>query len=339
MKKGLALVLSLCMLVAVVAVAGCDTTTPEQEGDTGQAVKLGLGSVTSIDKSRDAGDEITAMGQADTTIAAITLDADGKIVGVSIDTAQVQVEYDEDMQVASDVEAEIDTKKERGNGYGMVGQSDIGKEWYEQIAAFEEWMIGKTVEEVVNLDVKERDASHTHVPDVPELTSSVTITVESYIEAVEKAAENTIDVEDLDTFGLGHTISIAKSNESQAQMDITFATSGFDADNNVVGTIIDTAQVVVPFYADGKVDAADADLRTKKEKKEDYNMKGASDIDKEWYEQMEALEEWTVGKQISEIKNMPLVDDVPDVPELTSSVTVVVGSYLDSIFEAYTQAK
>ncbi|NLI66659.1 MAG: hypothetical protein GX380_07960, partial [Tissierellia bacterium] len=69
-------------------------------------------------------------------------------------------------------------------------QMGIGKEWYEQMEAFQEWMVGKTVEEIVNLPVKERDESHKHVPDVPELTSSVTITVEGYLAVVEEAAAN-----------------------------------------------------------------------------------------------------------------------------------------------------
>ena len=46
-------------------------------------------------------------------------------------------------------------------------------------------MVGKTLAEIKGLKTKERDASYKHVPDVPELTSSVTITVEAYLEAVE----------------------------------------------------------------------------------------------------------------------------------------------------------
>ena len=52
-------------------------------------------------------------------------------------------------------------------------------------------MVGKTVAEITGMKVKERDESHPAVPDVPELTSSVTINVGDYlafvVEALQKA--------------------------------------------------------------------------------------------------------------------------------------------------------
>ena len=68
--------------------------------------------------------------------------------------------------------------------------SAIGKEWNEQIAAFVEYVKGKTVDEVLSIPVYERDASHTAVPDVEELKASVSITVGDYLEALKKAADN-----------------------------------------------------------------------------------------------------------------------------------------------------
>jgi len=51
-------------------------------------------------------------------------------------------------------------------------------------------MIGKTVDEIKALPVKVVDDSHQNVPDIPELTSSVTITVESYLATVAEAYAN-----------------------------------------------------------------------------------------------------------------------------------------------------
>jgi len=51
-------------------------------------------------------------------------------------------------------------------------------------------MVGKTVNQVTGLKVKQRDESHPAVPDVPELTSSVTITVHEYLAAIKEAYEN-----------------------------------------------------------------------------------------------------------------------------------------------------
>lgn len=339
MKKIVSLVLALSMLVAVFSVVGC---TPAQ-----RTVKLGLGSVTSIAKSKDATTEAPASAQADTTIVAVVLDKNGKILDVSIDTAQTKVAFDADMKVTSDREEAIKTKKELGFDYGMKARSEIGKEWHEQIAALEEWMIGKTVEEVKNMKVKERDASHTHVPDVPELTSSVTISVQDYIAALEKAAANAVEVKSYSTLGLGIIVSIANSKDAtetttaQAQVDTTMAATVFDKKGNVAGTIIDVAQVRIAYDAEGKV-ASDktAAIKTKKELKDDYGMKTRSEIGKEWYEQINAFEKWMVGKPISDIVNLKVKErdenhkQVPDIPELTSSVTITVGDFIAAVKEA-----
>ncbi|MDD4658497.1 MAG: hypothetical protein PHW26_05625, partial [Eubacteriales bacterium] len=117
MKKTLSLVLALSMLVAVLSVVGC---TPAQ-----RTVKLGLGSVTSIAKSKDATAEAPAEAQANTTVVAVVLDKDGKILDVSIDTAQTKVAFDADMKVTSDKEEDIKTKKELGFEYGLSGRSEI----------------------------------------------------------------------------------------------------------------------------------------------------------------------------------------------------------------------
>jgi len=373
MKKLVSLLLVLALIAGVFTACSkpaeeepADPVETEEPADEtaveGEIVKLGLGQNISIAKSREAGTDangnpVTARAQADVTMAAVGFDAEGKVVSVDIDVVQAKVDYDEELNVASDLEAEVQSKKMLKEDYGMKPVSEIGKEWYEQIAALEEWMVGKTVEEIVNMPVKERDPAHQHVPDVEELTSSVTITVESYIAAVEEAWNNAIDVEGGATVGLGVQGLIGKSrglgtdaNGNQvlprAQADVTMAATAFDADGLVVGTIIDTAQVRVDFDAEGKLTSdLEAELKTKKELKEDYGMKPVSEIGKEWYEQIAALEDWMVGKTVEEIVNMPVKErdpahqHVPDVEELTSSVTITVEGYLEAVQRSFDNAK
>ncbi len=62
----------------------------------------------------------------------------------------------------------------------MKSASGIGKEWYEQIAALENWTKGKTVDEVMAMKTKEGEAGHPAVPDEADLTSSVTISVDVF---------------------------------------------------------------------------------------------------------------------------------------------------------------
>ncbi|MGI6096860.1 MAG: hypothetical protein ACOYBM_01900, partial [Dethiobacteria bacterium] len=154
------------------------------------AFKLGLGTINSIEKSAGASEDQNATAQVDSVIAAVLFDVEGKVADVIIDTAQTVVEFGENMQVVSDKEADYPTKKELGDEYGMAEVSEIGKEWYEQIEELEKWMIGKTVDEIKGMDVKMRDENHVAVPDEPELTSRVTITVEDYLAAVEEAYKN-----------------------------------------------------------------------------------------------------------------------------------------------------
>lgn len=327
MKKTISIVVAFSLLFAILAVAGCNSAQ--------STVKLGLGSVTSIAKSKDATAEVPASAQVDTTVVAVILDSKGKIVSVTIDTAQTTVKYDLDMQVTSDKSAPIKSKKELGFDYGLSKRSEIGKEWHEQIAAFEDWMIGKTVDEVKNLKVKEVDASHPSVPDIPELTSSVTITVNDYIAALVKAAANTVEVKSYDSMGLGIIGSIASSGDAteaapaKGQVDSAIAATAFDKKGNIVGAILDTAQASIPYDADGKVTVdKNAAIKTKKELKEDYGMN--------WYEQVDAFEEWMTGKPIDDVVNLKLADrGNPDVPELTSSVTITITDLIAAVQESY----
>ena len=327
-----------------------------------KVAKFGLGQNISIAKSKDAGvdangKEVLATAQADVTIAAVGFDKDGKVASVSIDVAQTRVAFDKDLIVTSDKTAEVKTKKDKGADYGMLKASGIKKEWFEQMAAFEEWMIGKTVEEIKGLKVKEVDPTHKNVPDVPELTSSVTITVESYIAAVEEAWANAVDVTGAETVGLGIETYINKSRDKgvdangkevlpRAQVDTYMSATAFDKDGKVVATQIDNAQVRVEFDAAGLVTSDKAaERKTKHELKADYGMLKASAIKKEWFEQMTSLQDWMAGKTIDEITGLkvkevdPTHKNVPDVPELTSSVTITVEGYIAVVKEAAANAR
>jgi len=320
---------------------------------TGTIAKIGLGAITSIGKSKDAEGENGSVGQVDTVMAAVGFDKDGKVVKVSVDNAQTKVNFNKALELESDKTQPGKTKVELKDDYGMKKVSVIGKEWYEQMAEFEKWMVGKTVAEIKGLKVKEVDASHKNVPDVPELTSTVTITVEGYIAAVEEAFEKAVEVgADAKTLGLGHQISIAKSksvdgdNGPVAQVDTTMSATAFDKDGKVVKTLIDVAQTKITFDNKGKLTTSkDGEFKTKIELGDEYGMKKVSVIGKEWYEQMAEFEKWMVGKTTDEIKSLKVKEvdashkNVPDVAELTSTVTITVESYIAATVEAYANAK
>ncbi|HBD62997.1 MAG TPA: hypothetical protein DC038_01030 [Clostridiales bacterium] len=326
--------------------------TEAPKGEAGSIAKIGLGQNISIGKSKDATADATATAQADVTIAAVGFDADGKVASVTVDVAQTKVAFDKDMKVTSDRAAEVKSKKDLGPDYGMVKASSIGKEWFEQMEAFENWMIGKTAAEIAGLKVKERDESHKNVPDVPELTSSVTITVESYIAAVEEAWKNAEDAHGAEKVGLGVETHIGSSKDKAAdvkpvaQMDTYMTAVALDKDGKVVKSIVDVAQVKVNYDENGVVTSdKTAEIKTKQELKEGYGMVKASSIGKEWFEQMAAFEEWMIGKTAAEIAGLKVKERdashkaVPDVPELTSSVTITVDGYQSVVAEAIENAR
>lgn len=353
MKRAVSTVLVL--IFTLVTLAACSPSTPT-------IAKMGLGHITSIAKSTDMtvkdGNPVPPTAEVDTVIAAVGFDKDGKVVKVTIDTAQTKVPFDKDMKVAvQDLSAPGQTKVELGDKYGMAKVSSIKKEWYQQIAALENWMVGKTVDQIKAMKTKKVDDQHTSVPDIPELTSSVTISVADYIAAVEEAYKNAVDVtKGAVKLGLGHEISIAssvgyanvngKETLPTAQVNTNLVAAAFDKDGKVVKTIIDTAQTKVPYSKDGKVTAdKTAPVQTKKELGDKYGMVKASSIGKEWYQQIAALENWMVGKTADQIKSMKTKQrdaqhtSVPDVPELTSSVTISVAEFLSAASEAYQNAK
>ncbi|MBA1335427.1 MAG: hypothetical protein HPY66_1050 [Firmicutes bacterium] len=373
MKKVLSIFLVLILTLA--ALAGCSSpSTPSNQPPADQTpaagtpangdgiVKMGLGHITSIAKSVDLGvdkdgKDVLPVGQVDTVIAAVGFDKDGKVVKVTIDNAQTRVNFDKNLQVTSDLAAEYKTKVELGDAYGMISASQIKKNWYQQIAELEKWMIGKTVDEIKAMKVKQRDDAHPAVPDVPELTSLVTITVHEYIEAVEEAYHNAVEVQgDAVELGLGHVVSIGKSKGYSmkdgtetlpvAQVDTVMAATAFDKDGKVVRTIIDNAQTKVEFSKEGKVTTdKKGEFKTKVELGDAYGMISASQIKKNWYQQIAELEKWMIGKTVDEIKAMKVKqrDDahpaVPDVPELTSLVTITVHEYIEAVAESYDNAK
>src|SRR5690554_3921807 len=107
MKKSLSILLVLIFAFAMLA--GCTTkdTTSENTPSTGTAsgdgiVKIGLGHVTSIAKSKDLGtdaegNDVLPMGQVDTVMVAAAFDKDGKVVKVTIDNAQTKVNFNKDL--------------------------------------------------------------------------------------------------------------------------------------------------------------------------------------------------------------------------------------------------
>ena len=147
----------------------------------GALAASGLGSVTTMS---GAGAEADKAGSVtiNTTMCALELDDAGKITAVSFDIAQNKVGFDATGALTGELTGEHPTKKELGDGYGMKAASGIGKEWFEQAEALEDWCVGKTVEEVVTMPTYDKgDGRHTQVPDDVDLKTGCTIDMGSFL--------------------------------------------------------------------------------------------------------------------------------------------------------------
>ncbi len=366
MKKS---IMFFCVLIMfLLAATGCTnnnqdaspspTVANNSPAASPSAVLTGFGTDISIKSSKSVSADAQALAQADVIMAAVSVDTGGKILDVKFDTAQTRINFDDKGNLVTDTSAVQKTKKELGDQYGMKKASGIGKEWYEQIAALEQWMKGKTVDEVKAMKTVQKDANHPAVPDEADLTSSVTISVDGYLRALDKASKNAKDYgatpERMTKTGLGTIISVSKSKSVSAdggksvdalgQEDVTMVVVTVDSNGTIVGACIDQTQTKVNFNAQGLLttDLA-APLKTKVELGDAYGMKNASPIGKEWYEQAAAFERRMIGKtaqQVLAIKTTQGGDHpgAPDEADLTSSVTISLTDILAAFNKAASDA-
>ena len=330
MKKILAMLLALCMIFAL---AACGETAPAEtkpaeepaaeapaeepaaeapaeeapaeEAPTEEApaeeipaeaaYKLGLGVSLNMDSSK------TGNAQVDATTAAVILDEQGKIVAVKIDVAQNKMDITDG---AVDTEKEFLTKAELGDDYNMVKFSDATLEWYQQAAAFEQFVLGMTGAEVEAMETVVNEEGHEVTTDET-LYASCSISIGDFKEAVVKACndEQAATFAGAGGFSLGLAI-ISKSDESTAptaeedgvvKMYSEYAAVVVDGDGVILAAVTDATQPQIKINAAGEI-------VTKRELKEDYNMVKFSDATLEWYQQAKNFTDYATGKTAEELR-------------------------------------
>ncbi|MEH2960018.1 hypothetical protein VSQ61_19735, partial [Candidatus Merdisoma sp. KK006] len=147
------------------------TSGTNQNEQTDQSNRTGIGIVSYLNRSQNAGDT-DGSAEISTVAAAVAVDGEDRIIGCSIDMVEQKLEISNTGAIGSPANTQYSTKKELGDSYGMKAASEIGKEWYEQIESFEQYVIGKTVEEINGIKTDD----HGYVQD-NSLNSSVTISI------------------------------------------------------------------------------------------------------------------------------------------------------------------
>ena len=288
MRKILCVLLCVLMLASALVACGSDKQDPLQ---------LGLGVYTAV-KTTDAG-EANGSGQVTATVAAVLVDAEGKIVKCVIDCSDNKVAFTaEGKAVAA---TEFKTKYEKKDEYGMRGRSSIGKEWFEQADAFAALCVGKTAAEVLAL-VVDGDKGTDEV-----ITAGCTITVNEMALAVKKAVKNAkaSSATAADTLKLGVVSALTSTDATeekagQQKLVTDFAAVVLTAEGKIAAVATDCLQATFKFDAKG-VATPLTEQKTKRELGDDYGMRGRSSIGKEWFEQADAFESVVVGKTLAEV--------------------------------------
>lgn len=327
-------------------------TMPSSKVSTGLGTDITIKSSKSV-STDTSGKKVNALAQADVIMIAVALDEGKKVLDVKIDYAQPKINFDDKGVLVTNATVAPQTKKELGDKYGMKSASGIGKEWYEQIAALETWMKGKTVDQVMAMKTKQ-NGTEPAVPDEADLTSSVTISVDGFLRAFDKASKSAMEQGQTPTgltkTGLGAVINISKSagvsvsggksTDALGEADVTMVAVTIDSTGKIVGIAIDETQPKINFNAQGLLTTnVSTAQKTKVELDGTYGMKAASGIGKEWFEEVAALQTWMLGKTAEQVKAMKTTQggDHPGVPseaDLTSSVTISVTAILDAFGKA-----
>lgn len=325
MKKVLALGLA---GVLAVGFAACSNGGSDAGNDTeAAAAKTGYAVYSEI-KEDEYNKSETAL-EIDSVCAAVLVDADGKLIDVKIDEAQTKPDLTKDN---GDV-ADLRTKLAKQGDYGMAPASPIGKEWFEQIAAFQDWAKGKTAEEIkagIGEDGYASDA---------DLKAGCTMYSNGFATVVAQAMEQAQDLgaKATDTLGLSvETEKFYESNETNLQYDSDYAIVTLDAEGKVTSCIIDASQAKCSI-ADGKFTVEKGAYKTKKELQGDYGMAPISPIGKEWFEQAAAFEAWAKGKTAEEIKAAVGEDGKSADADLTAGCTITISGIANNVAAAATK--
>ena len=314
MKKFFAILLCAIMVLAVVA---CDNAQTPAEAD----YKLGMGIVVGLDSSA------TGNAQVDATVAAVVLDAEGKIVTCRIDAVQNKMNI---AGGAVELDKTFKTKMELGDDYNMAkfGQSmdwngdGVVKEWYDQAKAFENYVVGMTAAEVKAIKTKVVEgAGYVIAADEALLSAGCTIQITDFIAAVAKACEDEqgMSFKTAETFTLGVAATSAVDSATAAAtaeangtvaMYSDFAASVV-ADGKIIASLNDAIQPKITINAAGEI-VEKSFTATKRELKEGYNMaKFGQSMDwngdgkvLEWYVQSAEFSKFVVGKTATEVAGM-----------------------------------
>lgn len=336
MKKVLALVLCAVLVASMFTLAGCGGNTE---------LKMGLGVYSYLDSVASADAEKNGSANAVTTVAAVLLDASGKIVKAAIDVADNKLQFTAAGEFVA--AGEFKTKYEAKEGYGMKAYGGSAKEWYEQADAFCTLLVGKTVQEV-NAMVATDGKGNTDV-----VNAGCTIVVTDFVKAVEKAIANATESKATqnDTLKLGivsaqsGTKNATDDSDGENTTETTISAAALNKDGKVTALAIDCVALGVKFDKTGKTTAEGGkEVATKNESGEKYGMAqygndlNGDGVVKEWNEQAKVFANACLNKNAAEVSALAAENGYAAADVQTAGCTINVAAFVKATVKACTIA-
>ena len=326
-----------CVLAAALLLAACGKPNAGSSGSgsmsgsgaasqTTAAWKTGLGVVVETeDEDRTGSIRLAA--------AAVLLDGDGKIADVELD--ELETTIGADGTGAVHLPTDYRTKRQKGADYPLAEASSLKKGWAEQADAFADYLTGRTPEQVSLLKL-DNDGK----PTDADLLADCTIAVDRYRDAVVKACSNArgLGAAKGDRVSLGveavnasSDVTATDDRDVNAEIDISLVALTLDAEGRVTSAVADMAEPALTVASDGGITAPDK-VETKLEQGDRYGMRGASSLNKEWYEHSEGFCGYLKGKTRAEVAAIPADGSDADLMALcTISVPDLQKAALDAM--------
>ena len=326
----------------IVVVGDCTCPTNGQSNPTqppvnlGEgAVKTGLAIVTDISGSKNA-----EIAKFDVTLVAVLVNDEGVIVDCIIDGIGVDMKFDATGTITTELSADIATKNEKGDSYGMVAWGGAKAEWYQQAEALANYVIGKTAAEVAGIAVNE----DTKPANGTDLATSVTIKIGGYVDAIVEAVANAKHLgaqsgDELILASLSNTMdskaaTAGKDGTAQLNCDATALTVN---NGKITSCYIDSVQAKVSFNASGVITTdLNAQILTKNELGAAYGMVSWGGAKAEWNEQAASFAAYVRGKTAAEVAGISVSESTQpaDGTDLATTVTIKIGDFMDLIAKA-----
>ena len=268
----------------------------------------------------------TVSGYKVTNLAlALVTDSNGKIVAARFDSFEASVDEDEGEIPTSD---RLTTKVELGELYPDMGAGH----WFEQAAAFENYIKGMTAEEVAALDTSADKVGG----DDPLIAGCTMIsTTPAFQTLVAKAfayeRKVTFTTSEPITLGLAVDAKLTGDIEAGATLSADYAAVAIAGDK-VVASMIDSASANYTFEYDEELEdyAVTASYAgTKNEQGDAYDINDYVDPmpSGRWYQQAQRFADTAVGKTVKELSDL-------STDKVTGSCTISTEGYKATIVRA-----